>query len=246
MVTMEELRKMFGDEYNTTRKMVVTKLNGTKEIVRLWLGNSTALHFKYVAICKKGCPRSSRYLTSYDIENWLSIKPATEWKLTLDLYDKRVRKAIDMLDRSGLWMEIKTNLLMYLKMNKAHRQELINDILENEYEKFYLECAEGKKYWWVHFHQIFVTLTKERCWTSVPLPTYEPNKTTEKFNIQNAILKRENYSGRWRNKYDVSVDLEVKEDGIYRGWLSCEYRGCANGHYYLLFDATHAIFYEDD
>jgi hypothetical protein len=38
----------------------------------------------------------------------------------------------------------------------------------------------------------------------------------------------------------------ANHDGEKLAWYSEEYRGCLNGHYYLMFDATHAIFYEDD
>jgi len=246
MVTIQQLENMFGEDYNQIKKMVVTKLNGTKEQVRIWHYHNQDLNFKHMAIVRAGCSRSSRYLTSEDIKDWLSIKPAKKFELTLDLYDKRVRKAIDMLEKSGLWSNIKNELLFFIKQNTANRQRMINDILESEYEKFYLECKEGGKYWWVKSYQIFVTLTKERCWTSIPLPTYCTEKAYQKEKIAKAIKNMENYRGRWKNKYDISVDLEMTSDGIYGGWLSCEYVGCVNGHYYLLFDATHAIFYEDD
>ena len=50
---------------------------------------------------------------------------------------------------------------------------------------------------------------------------------------------------RWYGSYDYSVSVS-KKDGVLRGWYSAEYKGCGNGHYFLLLDATHAIFYEDD
>ena len=49
----------------------------------------------------------------------------------------------------------------------------------------------------------------------------------------------------WRNVYDNTLEIIGMND-IYRGYYSEEYRNCGNGHYYLLFDATHAIYYEDD
>ena len=52
---------------------------------------------------------------------------------------------------------------------------------------------------------------------------------------------------RWTSGYDVTYTIGKKEEGMDRGaWLSLEYRNCGNGHYGLLLDATHAIFYEDD
>ena len=47
--------------------------------------------------------------------------------------------------------------------------------------------------------------------------------------------------------YDVTYTIDKAEEGKRRGaWLSNEYRNCGNGHYGLLLDATHAVFYEDD
>ena len=65
--------------------------------------------------------------------------------------------------------------------------------------------------------------------------------------VRQAIANKEDYhSPRWEKGYDNSVSVKKGEDGIVRGWYSEEYRGCGNGHYYLLIDAKHAIFYEND
>lgn len=62
-----------------------------------------------------------------------------------------------------------------------------------------------------------------------------------------AIANKEDYhSPRWEKGYDNSVSVQKGKDGIVRGWYSEEYRGCGNGHYYLLIDAKHAIFSEND
>ena len=54
------------------------------------------------------------------------------------------------------------------------------------------------------------------------------------------------FSYAWRYKYDYSVEGRFCADGIYRAWLSQEYKGCGNGHYWLLISPTQAIFYESD
>lgn len=53
-------------------------------------------------------------------------------------------------------------------------------------------------------------------------------------------------SMRWYGSYDYSISFEKTKSGELIGWYSAEYKGCGNGHYYLLLDATHAIYYEDD
>lgn len=45
------------------------------------------------------------------------------------------------------------------------------------------------------------------------------------------------------NYYDVSVSYDPER---MTGSYSEEYRGYGNGHYYLLLDHEHALFYEDD
>jgi hypothetical protein len=49
------------------------------------------------------------------------------------------------------------------------------------------------------------------------------------------------HSGR-----DISISIEMKEDGVLRAWLSSEFMGCGNGDYYLLINPTTAIFSERD
>lgn len=244
MVTIDYLKEIVGNNPNGQRFQI--KLSNGKTIQRtLWSTESS--YISPVAMTNKGCRTHGHYVLQNELKTWVSVKPVNEFEVTLDLYDNRVRKAVDMLNKSGLWVDIKEELMAYLRMNKAHRQELINDILEDSYEKFFCECKEGGKYSWVRFYQVFETLTKKRCFTSVPLPRYSSIRVYEKQRIVDSLSSRSNYHGRWRNGYDITLDFEVNEkDNKYRGWLSCEYLGCANGHYYLMFDATHAIFYEDD
>jgi hypothetical protein len=45
---------------------------------------------------------------------------------------------------------------------------------------------------------------------------------------------------------DLSIETKPCEDGIFRAWYSSEYRGCANGDYYLVISPTQAIYYERD
>ena len=59
----------------------------------------------------------------------------------------------------------------------------------------------------------------------------------------NSLSEKRKYSMRWTVNYNNSV--EYNPDGN-RAWYSEEYRGCGNGHYYLLLDEKHAAFREDD
>ena len=80
------------------------------------------------------------------------------------------------------------------------------------------------------------------------LEVYRYNKWDRKHynaDVEKAIANKKNYSRRWTNGYDNTLEI-IFNDDYPRGWYSEEFRNSGNGHYYLLFDATHAIFYEDD
>ena len=59
---------------------------------------------------------------------------------------------------------------------------------------------------------------------------------------------REKFSEYWRGSYDYHVSGQLSEDGTnYRASFSAEYKGCGNGHYYLMLNPTgNCIFCEDD
>ena len=88
------------------------------------------------------------------------------------------------------------------------------------------------------------------------LPTIEKHKpTTLKSckapawvaeDVRRAMTAGADFSHSWRGSYDYSVRGRNCDDGIYRAWLSAEYKGCGNGHYYLLISPERAIFCEDD
>ena len=65
-------------------------------------------------------------------------------------------------------------------------------------------------------------------------------------NIARHIENKEDFSYAWRSGYDVSVSGKICNDGTYRAWLSLEYYGCGNGHYYLLINENSAVFSEKD
>lgn len=50
---------------------------------------------------------------------------------------------------------------------------------------------------------------------------------------------------RWRG-YDLSLDLERRENGDICGFLSLEYKDCGNGYYYLLVNDDEFIGYDID
>ena len=63
--------------------------------------------------------------------------------------------------------------------------------------------------------------------------------------IQEAVDKKQPYSLSWRGNYDYSLEFKQCETG-YKGWLSQEFKGCGNGHYWLMISPSQAIFAESD
>jgi hypothetical protein len=45
---------------------------------------------------------------------------------------------------------------------------------------------------------------------------------------------------------DLGIETKLCEDSVFRAWFNSEFRGCANGFYYLVISPTQAIFYERD
>ncbi|MBI5327044.1 MAG: hypothetical protein HZB80_01960 [Deltaproteobacteria bacterium] len=64
--------------------------------------------------------------------------------------------------------------------------------------------------------------------------------------IEKHLEKKEAFSYHWRGEYDYKVSAKLCDDGIYRAWFSAEFKGCLNGHYYLLLNKNNAIFCEND
>lgn len=62
-------------------------------------------------------------------------------------------------------------------------------------------------------------------------------------NIAEAINTKTKYNYKGFNGYDVSFEYNPETN---KAWYSEEYVGCANGHYYLALNRTHAVFYETD
>jgi hypothetical protein len=237
-MTYEEIKKIVTHE--DTKRYRVRLADGKTKVVRLWS------NYGVPCIIGKGRRHYGHELSAWcdKYNEWVSL--ALVERKERDVYStfmKRAKDAVKMLGESGLWRDIKENIEHFLSLSEEKRRELVSDIMEDSYEKFYKETYGDGKYNWVTCHQIYESFASKRCWKSVAWDRWERQRMTE--SIQTAITNKEEFTKRWTNGYDNTLELSFK-GGYPRGWYSSEYRNCANGHYYLLFDATHAIFYEDD
>ena len=184
------------------------------------------------------------YLNSgwnFETKDWVSLTPVE--KRDVDLKKRLIKRATaaqEMLAESGLWGDIKGEIDTFLSLPEDEMEKFMEDV---ENDRLF-EAAWDKKYSWFHTYQIFDSFLRNKCWKSINF--HKRKREYEVGRIQEALKNKTGYRNYWTNGYDNSVEVAIDEDGKMRAWYSEEFRGCANGHYYLMFDATHAIFYEDD
>ena len=234
----EEIKTIVANNY--AKQYRVNLITGGSKIVRLWKTNDGR-----IAIMDKGRKKWGHELRSWDdFENWATLRLVEHNEI--DYYKRFVKRATDalkMLNESGLWSDIKETIEHFFELPETEQRELVNDIITDSYEKFYKQTWGDGKYAWVHCHQVFCTFTNKTCWKSIAWRKWERESMSAE--VADCIKNGKDFSRRWTNGYDNTLEITFNDD-YPRGWYSCEYRDCGNGHYYLLFDATHAIFYEDD
>lgn len=230
---------------NIFRRYVVKYKDGKRKILKI------AVNDGWIYAVGKRCRKMAYYVPQHEYAEWESMKrymsrPKSIDKMK-DMLHKRVlnraNKAIEMLSKSGMWNDIKSELEYFVSLPETEQREIAALVDTDSYE-FYKLTDSGKKYSWVNHHFLFEEFVKDKCWKSLAWHKYD-RKTYTAY-LQKCIEDKTNYSHGWVNGYDNSVELSMKMDGIFRGWYSEEYRGCGNGHYYILLDATHAIHCEDD
>lgn len=228
----------YNDVYNTISKKIekyVYVSEGEKHEIRLFISSDNNISF---APKRK---RNGGYMLSvYEIGKWDSLTKVNKGNKT-DLVKrmrKRAESGVAMLNESGLWIGIKKELLEFLKLDD-------NDIRRDFVDGDIYETYRAKKYDWLDSYQVFLSLKANRCWKNPSFYKFDLNKDSIINSVKRAIGEKKPIRFTWRNVYDNTLEI-LNDKGIYRGFYSEEFIGCGNGHYYLLFDATHAIFYEDD
>lgn len=228
----------YNDVYNTISRKIekyVYVSEGEKHEIRLFISSNNDICF-----APKRRRNGGYMLSAYQINMWDSLKKVNNGNKT-DLV-KRMRKraanGVTMLNASGLWADIKKELLEFLGLSD---DEIRRDFIDGDIYETY----RTKKYDWLSCYQVFFSLKAKKCWKNPTFDKYDSSKESIINSVKCAIVDNESISFSWRNVYDNTLEL-INDNGIYRGFYSEEFRNCGNGHYYLLFDATHAIFYEDD
>lgn len=235
----EEIKAIVTNNY--AKPYRVNLIGGGSKIVRLWKADDGR-----IAIMGKGRKKWGHELSCYDhYEDWATLRLVEHDEI--DYYKRFVKRATDalkMLNESGLWTDIKQSIEHFFALTESEQKELVNDIMTDSYELFYHEVyKENGKYSWVHGYQVFESFVRKTCWKSIAWHKWERERMSAE--VAECIKNGKEFHRRWVNGYDNSVEV-ANRNGEKLAWYSEEYRGCGNGHYYLMFDATHAIFYEDD
>ena len=172
-----------------------------------------------------------------------------------------------MLSRSGLWSDMCKQMKGYSNMSEPQFNETMKlydacDEIFGKYhgDEYFAKMDEARKAFDDYLYGLgikadfnhFMQLTEQRQVVSVP---YTDGCSKERATERVLQMIEEAKSGKneekitpfyWYGKYDYHVSATKGNDGLVRAWFSAEYRRCVNGHYYLLLDATHALYYEDD
>ena len=201
----------------------VTTNDGRTERKRLFISTSGDL-------CEffRGSRTRGKFVTGVF---WADIQPVRE--NSVRIFRRNLDRAVKYLEASGLW----DSWVKDFRKLQTLSDEWILAMKDAEYTHRQQELRnEG-----INFisESIFDTLYDSRCIRTVNWGDYEQIRE----NFSNALKVQEPYSFRWHASYDNSIEYEPRTG---RAWYSEEYKGCGNGHYYFLLDATHCAFREDD
>lgn len=207
---------------------VVTMANGDKERKRLFISRDG-----YVCEFKKRSRTRGRCISCEEL--WKSVEPVKNETDKVKVCKRNTKNIIKYLSASGLWPDILENMTKLQDLSDEDLRYLC-ECEYDEHNKFMQEKAIE------HISpDMFYSLISKRGIITINWGGAYNNWIKQGW--LNALNEKRKYSMRWTVNYDNSV--EYNPDGN-RAWYSEEYRGCGNGHYYLLLDEKHAAFREDD
>lgn len=173
---------------------------------------------------------------------------------------KSWQKAINMLEKSGLWPEALADYkrgvaIGYDKIKEAYKASwghYSDDYQENNKkrveavkaidERLVYTLDDGNEYFDTSILWYMDGPAKIKKMRFGKSDAYQNQYQLDQ--IKKAIQNKTPYrSGTIKVNYDVSFSYDPE---LNKAWYSEEYRGCGNGHYYLALNETHAIYYEKD
>lgn len=244
-MTIKEIREFYDSVKGTNNIVPVRVKLDDGLITNVRLAESRGGN---IAAMKKGSRVRCielQYMTKFT-DKWVSITAidTSRW-CDVKLFRKHINDAIEMLSSSGLWGDILSDMRSISGLEDSVLQDYLETVSKNSYEAYCeITNTNGRFHGKLSQTHVLETLARKKCWTSIPWNSY--GKENNKRALSSAIMEKSMHRVSWRGNYDYSIEVSKASDGILRGWFSAEYKGCGNGHYYLLFDDRHAIFVEDD
>ena len=206
---------------------LITYADGVKERKRLFISRDG-----YVCEFKKRSRTKGRCISCEEL--WRSVEPIEKNTDKANICKRNIRSVVKYLMSSGFWPDIYENMVKL--------QGLSDDDL-----KYLCECEYDDHNRFMQERGIdhispdmYHSLSSGRGIITI---NWGQGHDWIKQGWLNALREKRNYSMRWTVSYDNSVEYNPEGE---RAWYSEEYRGCGNGHYYLLLDEKHAAFREDD
>lgn len=222
----EIVEKSIHDSSNYN--FLVTYADGTKERKRMFISTDG-----YVCEFKKRSRTRGRCIGSEEL--WRTVEPITKDTDKVTICKRNTKNIIKYLTASGLWPDILENMM---KLQQLNDEDL----------EYLCKCEYGEHNTFMQEHGIehispdmYYSLLSKR--GIITINWGGAYNDWIKRGWLNALNEKRKYSMRWTVSYDNSIEYNPEGE---RAWYSEEYRGCGNGHYYLLLDEKHAAFREDD
>lgn len=206
---------------------LITYADGVKERKRLFISRDG-----YVCEFKKRSRTKGRCISCEEL--WRSVEPVKEAD-KVSICRRNTKNIIKYLTESGLWPDILANMVK-LQQLKDEDLEYLCKCEYSEHNTFMQELGIDH----ISPDMYYSLLSKRGIITINWGGAY--NDWIKRGWLE-ALNEKRKYSMRWTVSYDNSVEYNPEGE---RAWYSEEYRGCGNGHYYLLLDEKHAAFREDD
>lgn len=252
-----------------TKEFTVILMDGSKQKMRLFVGmTGEPCYFK------KGSTTTGYRIDIDKVQNIIpkQPRPTEEYRM----FKRNVAKAASLLRESGYWKKIQQKMADMAALTEDEYEEVCRlykswdnvyddcrgmDFKDTQaeqrqrretFEKFFtdrgLEPADIYHFWQLRKKGQIISIPYSNGNNDKEELLQEANRKLQRVKEGESSTKehRNSETMRWYGSYDYSIEFHKDEQGEIKAWYSAEYKGCGNGHYYLLLDTTHAIFYEDD
>lgn len=250
-------RKMESELYNRINKLYdegITRLNfvtETGEIVKARLGKTgDGQLLEMIGKSRRGFYlKDDRRYKDFKLIKTRAVSVSVKW-------EKSLKKALSMLNKSGLWASVKTEIELALSIGWETLQQVNKiertDYCSNDFNKnVRLRVEEVKK---ICPQLIKISEGKEYIDYNILWHYSQPLKIKKMYfgkyineeklqQIKESLIKKENITINTRTNYDIRFKY-LSESSC--AWYSEEFKNCGNGHYYLALNETHVMHYEDD